>query len=154
MKKRPIEERFWEKVNKTESCWLWGAFVARTGYGQVNVDGRMRYAHRVAYELLVGPIPHGLQVDHVCFTRSCVNPGHLRLVTNKQNGENRREASSRSKSGVRGVWWDKSKGKWSAGITHNGRRVTVGRFDSVEEAQDAVRNKRIELFTHNERDRS
>lgn len=153
MKKRAVEERFWEKVNKTESCWLWEAFVSRAGYGWINVDGRMRGAHRVAYELLVGPIPHGLQVDHLCFTRSCVNPDHLRLVTNKQNAENRREASSHSKSGVQGVWWDKSKGKWAAAVTHNGRRVNAGRFDSIEEAQDAVRSKRIELFTHNERDK-
>ena len=78
-------ERFWPKVNKTESCWLWTAARHRSGYGSFRDGNRTAEAHRVAYELLVGPIPHGLTLDHLCRIRHCVNPEHLEPVTNKEN---------------------------------------------------------------------
>ena len=59
-----VEERLWAKVEKTDTCWLFhGAKV--NGYGQISVNGKMQLAHRVAYELLVGPIPEGMSLDHV-----------------------------------------------------------------------------------------
>ena len=70
----------------TPSCWLWTA--ARTtpgGYGKVKLDGRTCLAHRVAFEELVGPIPDGLQLDHLCRVRECVNPAHLEPVTASEN---------------------------------------------------------------------
>src|SRR5687768_15914191 len=72
-------ERFWSKVNKRGAggCWLWAGSTGRGGYGQYFYDGRMRKPHRIAYELLVGPIPEGLQLDHLCSVRTCVNPTHL-----------------------------------------------------------------------------
>lgn len=73
-------DRFWGKVEKTSSCWLWTA--ARTdGYGRLGNE----YAHRVAYRMLVGPIPLGLQLDHLCRVRHCVNPAHLEPVTQREN---------------------------------------------------------------------
>lgn len=81
-------DRFWSRVEKTPSCWLW---TGRTynGYGltYVKVDGRWRSrgVHRVAYEMLVGPIPEGLQIDHLCRVRNCVNPDHLEPVTMLEN---------------------------------------------------------------------
>jgi hypothetical protein len=83
-----VAERFWPKVNKTESCWLWLAAVT-DGYGMFWLDRRYQKAHRVAYEMLVGPIPEGLQLDHLCRVRNCVNPAHLEPVTalvNQQRG--------------------------------------------------------------------
>lgn len=80
----PFEERFWAKVDRGGSgCWLWRAHTTRptNGYGVVRRNGRMQLAHRVAYELLVGPIPEGLDLDHRCRTRLCVNPAHLEPVT-------------------------------------------------------------------------
>jgi len=68
-------------------CWIWTACVNRDGYGKISVSGRDRVAHRVAYELLVGPIPDGMQLDHLCRTLACVNPEHLEPVT---PGENQR----------------------------------------------------------------
>lgn len=158
MKSRPLAERFWEKVSKTEECWLWSACLATNGYGQIRDGDRMRLVHRVSYEMFFGPIPDGLFVDHLCFNRACVNPEHLRLATNKQNGENRRGANQNGRgaevrSGVRGVFWDRAKNKWVAAVNHNGRYYLAGRFSSIEEAQDAVVRKRIELFTHNEEDK-
>lgn len=70
--------RFWPKVNKEASggCWEWTAAKMPMGYGRF--DGKL--AHRLAYELLVGPIPDGLVIDHLCRNKSCVNPGHLEPV--------------------------------------------------------------------------
>jgi hypothetical protein len=78
-------DRFWSKVDKTDGCWLWtGARTKardRDGYGAIRFDGRMQVAHRIAYELLVGPVSSGLDLDHRCRTRLCVNPDHLDPVT-------------------------------------------------------------------------
>lgn len=80
------EERFWAKVEKQEGgCWLWTGAITSHGYGQFKVDGRLVGAHRFAYELLVGPIPLGLTLDHLCRIRHCVNPSHLEAVTNREN---------------------------------------------------------------------
>ena len=79
-------ERFLAKINKTDAgCWEWTASITPKGYGQFYFDGGMRQAHRVAYTLLRGPIPVGLQIDHLCRNRKCVNPDHLEPVTPKVN---------------------------------------------------------------------
>jgi hypothetical protein len=79
-------ERFWTKVDKTDGCWFWTAATTASGYGAIADDGRrMQVAHRVAYELAVGPIPAGLHLDHLCRNRNCVNPAHLEPVTCRTN---------------------------------------------------------------------
>jgi len=77
-------ERFWSKVEKTVSCWLWTASTRR-GYGQFVINNKPTPAHRFAYEQLVGDIPRGLQLDHLCRVRNCVNPEHLEPVTSREN---------------------------------------------------------------------
>ena len=80
----PIE-RFWEKVDKTGPCWEWTASKVY-GYGQFGIAHQKHArAHRFAYELLVGPIPEGLELDHLCRNRACVNPDHLEPVTTRVN---------------------------------------------------------------------
>lgn len=85
------ETRFWPKVNKTETCWEWTAYRGKNGYGQFGLAPKqLIYAHRYAYTLLVGPIPEGTEIDHLCRNRSCVNPEHLEPVihaVNVQRGE-------------------------------------------------------------------
>lgn len=66
-------------------CWLWQGAITSAGYGTTAVEGRTRGAHRVAYEAFVGPIPPGLQIDHLCRVRHCVNPDHLEPVTSLEN---------------------------------------------------------------------
>ena len=66
-------------------CWLFTGARCTRGYGQIKNAGRDRLAHRVAYEELVGPIPDGLQLDHLCRVRRCVNPAHLEPVTCREN---------------------------------------------------------------------
>lgn len=68
-----------------DGCWLWTAYLNPTGYGQVRINGRTRLAHRVVYESVVGPIPDGLELDHLCRIRACVNPEHLEPVTHAEN---------------------------------------------------------------------
>jgi hypothetical protein len=79
--------RFWPKVDKTDGCWLWTAATNEFGYGIFRIDGRNVRAHRWAYEDLVGPIPKGLVLDHLCRTPACVRPDHLEPVTQKVNSE-------------------------------------------------------------------
>ncbi len=80
----PLSERFWPKVNKSEDCWLWTAAKTK-GYGVIGVGKSLHYAHRIAYELLVGPIPEGMELDHLCRTPACVRPSHLEPVTHATN---------------------------------------------------------------------
>jgi hypothetical protein len=77
--------RFWSKVLISDGCWVWTGTTDKDGYGVLGVDGRFVRAHRFAYELLVGPIPEGLELDHLCFNRPCVNPGDLEPVTTQEN---------------------------------------------------------------------
>lgn len=74
------------KPDGEEGCWLWtGKSKTQAGYGMLKWQGRQVYAHRVAYEACVGPIPAGWVIDHLCRTPSCCNPTHLEAVTYSEN---------------------------------------------------------------------
>lgn len=78
-------ERFWGKIEKTDGCWIWKASLDGKGYGQVNIGGRIKRAHRVSFELIRGEIPSGLSVLHSCDNRKCVRPDHMFLGTALDN---------------------------------------------------------------------
>lgn len=80
--------RFWEKVALGEGCWAWQGDKC-DGYGRVRVQGRHRKAHRIAYEMLNGPIPVGLYICHHCDNPSCVRPSHLYAGTQRDNMRDR-----------------------------------------------------------------
>lgn len=87
---KPLRQRFLEKVevDAETGCWLWTARIDDSGYGRFNRGpGLSPLAHRYAYEEYVGPIPDGLEIDHLCRVRHCVNPWHLEAVTPLQNLE-------------------------------------------------------------------
>lgn len=80
------DERFWTHVVKTDTCWLWDGAPSRKGYAQFrNAEGRQLPVHRYSYELCVGPVPAGMQLDHLCRVHHCVNPEHLEPVTPREN---------------------------------------------------------------------
>ena len=86
----PLTERFWEKVDRRDSdeCWPWLASLDANGYGQIYggpLKPTNRKAHQVSYEINVGPIPSGLELDHTCRNPACVNPSHLEPVTHREN---------------------------------------------------------------------
>lgn len=84
--RRDVLERMSDKVLITETCWLWTGHKCK-GYGQVNVNGSAGYAHREMYKALVGPIPAGLDLDHLCKVPACVRPSHLEAVSHRENIE-------------------------------------------------------------------
>lgn len=79
------EAVFWSRVNKTDECWNWTAAKKQGGYGHMLWRGQYRPAHAIAYELLVGPITAGLELDHRCRNPACVRPAHLEPVTHYEN---------------------------------------------------------------------
>ena len=83
-----IPERFFQKIwfpPCEDDCWLWTGSRDPAGYGRLYSRGRILRAHRLSYEIHVGPIPTGLVIDHLCRNTSCVNPTHLEPVTNYVN---------------------------------------------------------------------
>ena len=95
LERTPLAERFWPKVDKNGPvpvhqpdlgpCWLWTGCTQR--YGKIKTGGKKgtAYAHRLSYEWAHGPVPAGLELDHLCDTTRCVNPAHLEAVTHSEN---------------------------------------------------------------------
>jgi hypothetical protein len=77
--------RWEQKVIRTDGCWEWIGAISDVGYGKMGHVGKCAYAHRLAYEHYVGPIPEGLVIDHLCRNRSCVNPDHMEPVSHRIN---------------------------------------------------------------------
>lgn len=80
------QQRFWNKVNKTDTCWLWTGYTDSHGYGALKFQKGKFLARRVSYELANGPIPERYFVRHNCDTRLCVNPDHLYISNNTRKG--------------------------------------------------------------------
>lgn len=89
---RPVIERLFDRVTFPESgCWLWTGNTTNTGYGLIYTEQTQRLTHRVAYQLVIGPIPEGLELDHLCNVPLCLNPDHLEPVTQAENARRRGE---------------------------------------------------------------
>lgn len=111
--------RFAAKVEFSDTgCWLWQGAAGPNGYGGVRVNGRQLSAHRRSYELLVGPIPDGLELDHLCRTRTCVNPDHLEPVTHQENvlrGDAPSAHNARKTHCKKGHAFDEANTRWRTG---------------------------------------
>lgn len=133
-----------EPIVGEPGCTIWKGVTDRNGYGKLRVNGRMVYAHRYAFEREHGPIPEGVEVDHTCWNRVCVNVEHLRLATHAEN--------SRNLSGVRKNDGDLPRGvtrrgrRYRASVRHDGTLHWLGTFGTVEEASQAAETKRAILF--------
>lgn len=133
---RTPEDRFWDKVDATGDCWVWtGGTGGAHGlaYGRLKWHGRHEAAHRVAYLILVGPIPDGLQIDHLCRNTLCVNPDHLEPVTASVNVR-RAHVGGRCRHGhpaaafVRGPKTGKARCKTCQGIAYRARVEREGAY--------------------------
>jgi hypothetical protein len=78
-------DRLWSKVRKDLYCWEWTAGKNSWGYGYISIHNRMRRVHRIIWEDKNGPVPDGLELDHLCRNRGCCNPEHLEPVTRQEN---------------------------------------------------------------------
>lgn len=135
---RPLEQRFWPKVQKSiGGCWLWIAGGdSETGYGRIRVGGRgtkHEVAHRVSWELTNGPIPEGLWVLHHCDTPRCVRPDHLYLGTVQDNNADR---VARGRSATGEAWYRAHKKQWR--VRYEGRPVTVANGRPRRTVKDPV----------------
>jgi hypothetical protein len=92
-------DRFWAKVAKTETCWLWTASLTKGGYARFKVNGKTRVAHRWLYEQTIGPIAGDLQLDHLCRTPHCVRTDHLEAVSGAENIRRASAAKTHCKRG-------------------------------------------------------
>jgi hypothetical protein len=147
-KRRPMPDRFWSKVDRRgpDDCWPWTAALTGDGYGRIRgTSGQRIMAHRLAYELSVGPIPDGLTIDHLCRVRACCNPAHLEPVTNRENirrGEGLAVLNAAKTHCPQGHPYDEANTQWVGGMrkcricnraydaerrrARNGRMVDVG----------------------------
>lgn len=140
------DKRFWEKVDKTGSCWNWTASLDTTGHGRFFYEGIGLKAHHYAYMREHSEIlEEGQRIEHDCASDICVRPSHLRLEDDVETEENPKSARADSQSGVRGVSLHKPSGKWMGNVGHNGKVYYVGLFMDILEAEKAVIAKRIEL---------
>ena len=143
--KKTVEERFWEKIDKTDECWLWTASCDSSGYGKFWHEGKLVLAHRFAYAWAYGGIPEGMQVDHTCHVRACVKVEHLRLASNSENSRNRSGPHlTGTATGVRNVHIAGK--KYTVRIKKHGKLHYFGVYNTVEEAARVAERERALLF--------
>lgn len=144
------ERRFWERVDKVEGgCWTWRGKPLNSGYASCKINGKSWLIHRYSFTVHHHEIPAGDEVDHLCRNKLCVNPEHLRAVSHVVNVR-AQGLRSNNTSGVRGVYWDSSRERWTATVRRDGRKVHLGRFATLDEAAAAVRAARDAAYLRGE----
>lgn len=125
-------------------CLEWTGSKNGKGYGRIRINDRLEMVHRVAFEMTGTPIPEGMEVDHTCFNRACIEPKHLRLANRAQNTQYRRGAQPNSKTGIRNV--HHNNGKWYVRLKVQQKNRVWGPFETVDEAKAEASRRRSEFF--------
>ncbi len=120
-----------------QGCIEWRGAVTGSGYGCLWASGKVRHVHILAWEAVNGPIPAGLELDHVCRNRLCLNPAHLRLATRSQNVAHAPKRRDGYRSCFKGVEWRSRPAPWRARLRSGGKRIYLGCFPTEEAAARA-----------------
>ena len=140
------QEALDNRVRTEGDCLIWTGSVNQWGYGRTKTqNGGLRVVHHLAWERANGPIPDGMELDHVCFNRACINTDHLRPATKSENARHRQGAQPNSKSGVRNVHATPS-GRWRVRLKVEGKHLLFGSYDTIEEAEQVAIRARREVF--------
>ena len=127
-------DRFWAKVIKTDSCWLWVGAKNNHGYGQIRINQKCHYAHRLSYEMSGKSIPDKWVIDHLCRNPSCIRPDHLEAVDERTNLNRGHRWLNRRKNPIgaqkNGEWYTCRK-------SFEGVSVYLGNYRTAEEASIA-----------------
>lgn len=151
-----VKKRFFDKVNKTETCWIWTGAINPSGHAVIKIEGLNRGAHRVSYAIHKGEIPEDLMILHSCHNASCVNPEHLRPGTAKENSQdevkrqNTRHYKCETPSKYTGVRWDKTRQNWISYVYLNRKLIDIGRH--VSEVDAARNHDRIKYMKYGIKD--
>jgi len=142
-------QRFFDNTIVSNGCWLWNGGVSDNGYGNMSVGGKKYLAHRISFELFVGPIPEGSMCLHSCDNRSCVNPGHLRLGDSRDNHRDMamRYRGSRSKRGLPFGAYPCNK-KYGSHVWNGKKLVYLGVYDTPEQAHKVAIETKQEIMDH------
>lgn len=138
------DQAFWSRVSVGAECWEWTGGKAVSGHAVFSYNGVRVMAYRYSYEQATGEDITGKVIDHLCHNPACVNPSHLRATDHTHNMQNRKGAHVNSRTGVRGVWFDRHANRWRAVVMAGGRR-TAKMFTSVDDANDWVAEARLRL---------
>jgi hypothetical protein len=84
-KKRPVEQRFWERVHQTSACWLWLGTIGSDGYGRMLRDGKFDLVHRISWTLAGRTLAPDQHLHHTCHNRACVRPDHLQALSGSEH---------------------------------------------------------------------
>lgn len=139
------EASFAARTVERDGHLIWTGAITSDGYGSIRVSGRMVGAHRYAWEQANGPIPEGMNVDHICHTPVCVNADHLRLANTVQNMQNRSGSNRGRKHALpRNVYMYRS--SYGVSINTGGKPQFFGLYPTLEEASVVAEQKRHEFF--------
>lgn len=151
-----VKKRFWEKVQKTDTCWNWISPANRSGYGVLKIDGLNRSAHRISYAMHKGDIPENLMILHNCHNPKCVNPDHLRIGNAQQNSEdeverkNTRHYKCENPTKYTGVRYDKTRQNWISYVYIEKKLIDIGRH--ISEIDAARNHDRIKYMKYGLKD--
>ena len=124
-------------------CIIWTGGAQSNGYSQAMAEGRMWLGHTLVWTALVGPVTPGMELDHRCGVRRCVNHRHLREVTHQENSQARTGLPANNTSGHRGVYREGK--RWGVRVKADGVSHYLGSFATAEEASEAARLGRLRL---------